>query len=162
MNTTELEALLSLDQKIERHFYHGVFALDQFVENTEVEKENRGVCIVNEQASEAAGTHWVLIYFDEKKVVFFDSFGRPPAYFKLKAKINKLSRRKKKTLEVSKQRLQSYQSVMCGGFVICFAFFLSRNYNLKTISRFFSKVDTAYNDTLIRRFMVKVFSFYFY
>ena len=142
MNTLELKTLLGLDEKIRKKFYYGVFAQDQFKSNTDVEKQKCAICIVNEQPSTAADTHWILVFVDENKVVFFDSFGRPPSHFSIGGKVNKLLKGKKKVLYYPTRQLQSAISNRCGGFVMLAAFLLSRDQTLTTILSLFREGDT--------------------
>lgn len=71
MNTFELYQLAMSDDILSRVFA-GVFAADQLP--MKINKKHKGF-ISNLDTSDKRGSHWVAMYFDNKKCYYFDSYG---------------------------------------------------------------------------------------
>ena len=74
MNTSEINYILSNDCVTQKYF-DGVYAKDVLKEI----KDKPKLIICNTDTSKGEGIHWVLLFFNEKDVEFFDSLGKKPS-----------------------------------------------------------------------------------
>ena len=68
MNTKQLWTALTLN-KVTNPYFDGVYSLDTLV--NKIEKPHLIIC--NTQPSDQSGEHWVLFFFEEDSVDFYDS-----------------------------------------------------------------------------------------
>lgn len=91
------------------------------------------------------GSHWIAIYIDKHGFgTYFDSYGLPPVS---QHHIDRLQRNCKR-FKWNKQRLQSFDSSVCGQYCIVFLYYMCKNKNLRTFCKNFSK-NYNENDILI-------------
>ena len=76
MNTKQLWNALSLNP-ITNNFFDGIYSSDTLKEI----KEKPNLIICNTDPSDKPGEHWVLFFFSEKSVDFYDSLGRDIKYY---------------------------------------------------------------------------------
>ena len=120
-----------------REIFEGLFAKDQFMKE-HFEKKTY-MCVVNEQDSQLPGSHWVMVYQENKKTYFIDSLGRDLTHygFKFKRPVYQVSR-----------RLQCSESKLCGAYLVFFGCRLARGLDLNSIMDYF-RWDCVFNDELI-------------
>lgn len=82
--------------------------------------------ITNTSSHELGGSHWCGWMVDDKKITFFDSFGRHPSdlAFPYKDIIRGFK------LEYNKKQVQDFSSVTCGHYCIQFLYILSLGLDL--------------------------------
>ena len=96
--------------------------------------------IVNTQARNKPGQHWLAFYYDSKGICyFFDSYGRSPNYYNFKNYIKRTA----KKYYFNKIKIQG-DSYLCGLYSIFYLLFKARNQENKFFSKF-SK-NTKKND----------------
>ena len=163
MNTNELRCMLTKDP-VTRAYLRNVYALDQFEEFVRENSLIEGLYVINDQPIHKLGRHWllVLVESENKKIVFFDSFGRPPDYYNLlrlliQSKTNTKRRKAVSGIELNSIQLQSLYSNVCGGYVVFFATQLCRGEMLKDIVKRFDKTNFQKNDEMIIHFIRKYF-----
>ena len=93
-----------------------------------------GAYLINRDEYHDIGTHWVLLYVNNKIVTYFDSFGVEH----IPKEIMKFIDRKKKT---NIYRIQAYDSIMCGYFCIGFINFMFNGKSLTDYTDLFSPND---------------------
>ena len=71
MNTKQLWTALTLN-KVTNPYFDGEYSLDTLVNI--IEKPQLIIC--NTQPSDQSGEHWVLFFFEEDSVDFYDSLGK--------------------------------------------------------------------------------------
>ena len=71
MNTKQLWTALTLNPKT-NFYFDGIFSIDTLQEI----KEKPDLIICNTDPSDQPGEHWVLFFFNENSVDFYDSLGR--------------------------------------------------------------------------------------
>ena len=155
MNTNELKILLERDGRISKYYNYNVFALDQFLTNRIIEHQLNGLYIVNDEISSAAGSHWIIVFFDEKQAVFFDSFAKTPNTYGLDGKLKNIG----KKFSQLQFPLQSSLSTLCGEYCIFFSYHLSRGHSLQQVMKYFKKDNEEVNDLLVKRFVYKLYGF---
>ena len=148
MNTTQLQCALESDPAM-KEYQREVFALDQF-KNAKL--LNKGIYICNEQTSRKPGSHWFLVITESDKVYFIDSFAQSPKYYGVDKKLQKL----KRPVAVLSDSIQNPFSTLCGEYCLFFAYHLSRNFNLKSVTNFFTN-DYVRNDQNIKQFVWRMF-----
>ena len=87
--------------------FNGVFNRD----NLESAVKN-GAYVINLDENHDIGTHWVVLYVNNKTITYFDSFGVEH----IPREIMKFIARKKIVTNI--HRIQAYDSIMCGYFCI--------------------------------------------
>ena len=76
MNTKQLWTALTLNPKT-NFYFDGIFSIDTLKEI----KEKPDLIICNTDPSDQPGEHWVLFFFNENSVDFYDSLGRDITYY---------------------------------------------------------------------------------
>ena len=147
MNTLELTCILKSDPMMKR-FSPRVLAMDEFLAYPLNEK---GLIICNSQSSIKLGEHWFLIFFRNKRELYFiDSLARTPQHYGVHEKF------RDRTVTSLGTALQHKHSTVCGEFTVYFAYNLSRNIPLCRSLELFSH-DQGRNALIVRRFLQKVF-----
>lgn len=103
-------------------------------------------CVVNEDVSQSAGTHWVCMYInDEKRGIFVDSFARRPL-----PEIERFLEKYTISFEVNRIQLQMSTSIVCGMFSSIALVEFSRHKSLKQFLSSFSPFNRYLNDLIIK------------
>ena len=76
MNTKQLWIALTLNPKT-NFYFDGIFSIDTLKDI----KEKPSLIICNTDPSDEPGKHWVLFFFSEDSVDFYDSLGRDITYY---------------------------------------------------------------------------------
>ena len=76
MNTSEINHVLSTNP-VTKKFFNGVYPKDWL----EIISEKPKLIICNTDASDKSGKHWILIFFNNEEVDFFDSLGNKPSQY---------------------------------------------------------------------------------
>ena len=140
MKTIDVEESL-LSDEMTRMIAGGVYAADRLP---------RTMYIANTDPHFKPGRHWVVIYFGEEHIEYFDSLGKQPNriiedYLILMGPNGYLR---------NVRRVQGTQSVNCGQFCLYYAYFKSRDISMDTILSSFT-VDYAFNDYIVEQFVAK-------
>lgn len=101
--------------------------------------------IANESPSCCPVSHWVSLYYDGDKAIYFDSFGRKPCE-ELKSFFKKHNIR---ILEINHNQYQKLSSEKCGMFCCIFLVLCSRGLNLQQIQSKFSIYNHELNDYIV-------------
>ena len=89
--------------------FNGVFSRDNLPNSIK-----NGAYVINLDEYHDIGTHWVALYVNNKTIIYFDSFGVEH----IPTEIMKFIARKKIIANIN--RIQAYDSIMCGYFCIGF------------------------------------------
>ena len=152
MNTNELRCMLTKDP-MTRQNLRDVFAIDHFKDFVAENSLLNGIYVVNTEESYKSGSHWLLVYVTDDKVVFVDTFSRSPDYFNLSKELFS----SKKPVKTLKKQIQSFTSDICGGYVVYFSVRFCRGDNLDKIVKDFCANDLSKNDFLIANFIYNYF-----
>ena len=90
-----------------------------------------------------AGTHWVAIFVNDNRAVYFDSFGVEH----LPVEIQRFLR--KKDIHANIYRIQAYDSILCSYYCIKFLDFMFAGKSLADYTSMFSPTDFKLNDQKI-------------
>jgi hypothetical protein len=136
----QIDKVLNRDV-ITKKVYIGTFARDELPE-----KLNYPCCFVlNTEPRSSSGGHWLAFYFSkERRGYFFDSYGKPPKFFRLTSFMNKHSQ----FWRFNDQRIQG-MSEFCGYYCMLFLLFFARNQENKFFMQFKQNYDN--NDKLIAK-----------
>ena len=93
------------------------------------------------------GTHWVVLYVNNKTIIYFDSFGVEH----IPREIMKFIARKKIITNI--YRIKAYDSIMCGYFCIGFINFMFNGKSLIDYTNLFSPNDLKKNDDIILKYL---------
>lgn len=98
----------------------------------------RQCLVVNTDPSYRPGSHWIGIYFSQRKCIVFDSSGSGLSIFTNKNILNFLRKNKRSHMVYNDIQLQDILSDVCGELCILFCLFMACNYSfhhfLKKIS----------------------------
>ena len=126
MNTKQLWTALTLN-KVTNPYFDGVYSLDTLVNI----KEKPQLIICNTQASDQSGEHWVLFFFEEDSVDFYDSLGKDiieygPSFITF---IKNYTNNFKQCLG----RTQPFESSLCGHYCLYYAYAKCNGYSMEKI-----------------------------
>ena len=140
MKTDELQKIL---QRLCGDVFMGVFPSNHLPHPS-----REGIFVVNTDACNRPGEHWICIFVGlDGKGEFFDSFGRPPDGVFL-SYMNMHCRR----WTYNSLQLQSIASRLCGHYCIFYCAYHCKNFNVHTIASWFTS-DTGLNDVLVHEFV---------
>lgn len=108
--------------------------------------------IFNESKHDEEGTHFVAIFASRHHLYYFDSLG-----LKLENKYIELfcSSQGRRLVE-NKKQIQSYDSLFCGYFCICFIMYMEKAMNFSKFCSHFSSSDLKANDKIVIEFLIKL------
>ena len=89
------------------------------------------------------GTHWIALFCNRNKIVYFDSFGVEHVPEEIKEFIGN------KNIKANIFRVQSNDSMICGYFCIGFIYFMLAGKRLIDFTSMFSPHDFEKNDSII-------------
>ena len=146
MKTLDVEECLMSDD-VTRMIAGGVYAADRL---PTIISYRPLLYIANTDPHFRPGRHWVVIYFGEEHIEYFDPLGKEPNniiedYLTLMGPNGYLRNVK---------RVQGARSVNCGQICLYYAYFKSRVVSMGTILSSFT-VDYAFNDYIVEQFVVK-------
>lgn len=128
--------------------FAGVFPRDQ-IPNHHERAERYPYCFVaNTDTASRPGLHWVAFYYPTSEdCEFFDSYGLHPIWdYRFPINTND-------QLLISTHSLQTFDSNVCGHFVIYFLAKRSLNHSFHSIVDTFMKGSPEWNDSLVRQFV---------
>ena len=102
-----------------------------------------GTYVINLDEYSDIGTHWVVLYVNNKTVIYFDSFQVEHIPKEVKKFINN------KNIIANIFRLQAYDSVMCRYFCTGFIDFMLKGNNLTDFTNIFSLNNFKKNADII-------------
>ena len=102
-----------------------------------------GAYVTNLDEFKLIGTHWIGLYVNANKIVYFDSFGVEHIPKEIKRFIGN------KNIKTNIRRIQSYDSIMCEYFCIGFIDFMIKSKILLEYTNLFSPNDHEKNDEII-------------
>ena len=125
--------------------HQDLYAMDtEVISRDFLPSSGEGGYIMNSDASNKPGRHWVALYFPRNEAVeFVDSLGHPPEYYNITTwnyyKYNMI-------------KLQSDQSQSCGYFCLYYIIHRSRGRSMETIMKDFTS-DLYKNEKTVRTFI---------
>ena len=99
-----------------------------------------GACVKNLDEYKIIGTHWVVLYVNNNDVTYFDSFGVESIPREIKKSTGN------KNIKTNINRIQAYDSIMCGYFCIVFIDLMLKGNSLLDYTNLFSPNDYEKND----------------
>ena len=117
--------------------FNGVFSRDTI---------KNGAYVINLDEYRDIGTHWVVLYVNNKTIKYFDSFGVEH----IPKEIIKFIGNKKIITNIF--RMQAYDSIMCGYFCTGFINFMFNGNSLTDYTSLFSPNDLKKNDDIILKY----------
>lgn len=108
--------------------------------------------IFNESKHNEEGTHFVAIYANKRYLYYFDSLG-----LKLENKyIEMFCGLQGRQLIESKKQVQSFDSLFCGYFCVCFIMYMEATMDFSQFCNHFCKSNLKINDTIVVDFIIKL------
>ena len=115
MNTKQLWTALTLNPKT-NFYFDGIFSIDTLKEI----KEKPDLIICNTDPSDQPGEHWVLFFFNENSVDFYDSLGHDITYYG--SEFINFIKNYTSNLGQCLRRMQPVKSDLCGHYCLYNAF----------------------------------------
>ena len=122
--------------------FNGVFSRDNLPNNN----IRNGAYVINLDEYRDIGTHWVVLYVNNKTIVYFDSFGVEHISKKIMKFIGN------KNIITNIFRIQAYDSIMCGYFCIGFLNFMFNGNSFTDYTSLFSPNDLKKDDDIILKY----------
>ena len=150
MNTFQINQLLKKDPYA-KQIFKGALARDQLPKTL---PPTPVAYVVNTQASNHPGEHWVAIYFDRYgNGEFFDSYAFPAELYGFDTFMNQHS----KQWIANDKPLQSLFGVTCAYFCVCYIILRCREIPMRSIISRFSSSNLTENDRKVTRFIDNYF-----
>ena len=105
-----------------------------------------GAYVINLDEYYDIGTHWITLYVNNKTFTYFDSFG-----------IEHIPKEVKKFIgnrNIISNRIQNYDSVMCGYFCIGFIDYMFKGTSLTDYTNLFSPNNLKKNDDIVLNYFL--------
>ena len=118
--------------------FNGAYSRDNLLN-----KIKDGAYIINLDEHADTGTHWIALFCNKNKIVYFYSFGVEHIPKEIKEFIGN------KNIEANIYRVQANDSIMCGYFCIGFIDFMLAGKTLIDYTNLFSPYDFDKNDRII-------------
>lgn len=135
MNTKQLYKAL-IQNEITEPFFDGIYPRDLLVDITS--KPNLIIC--NTDTSDKKGEHWLLFFFNkDKSVDFFDSLGKN--IYSYGKEIVNFAKTYAVSFNESTDRMQPFNSSLCGHYCLFYAYYKCKGYNMKNILKKMSSAD---------------------
>ena len=101
--------------------------------------------LYNTDKKESIGMHWLIIFYDKNKTIFFDPLGYSPTMYAFPYIVS----RKRLPVIMNPSNVQHLKnSSLCGHFCVLYSLLLARKFKLKKINDFFSE-DIKLNEAII-------------
>lgn len=144
MNTKQIWQALTSNNVTEPYF-DGVFPADRI----KYIKKKPKLIICNTDPSNKPGKHWVLFYFNDRSVDFYDSLGKDPSHYgeEFVNLIQKFSTAYNKV----NYRTQPLNSNLCGYYCLYFAYGRCKGYSMEYI------VNSMLSSEKVINFVLKKF-----
>ena len=127
MNTSEINYILS-NNCVTKKYFDGVYPKDMLAEI----KSKPKLIICNTDTSIGEGKHWVLIFFNENDVEFFDSLGESPFVYGNEF-VSFMKKFDYNYCNSSLNRIQPLNSDLCGQYCILYAHKRCQGYDMNFI-----------------------------
>lgn len=154
MNTGQLGCVIKCDEIMSKVVI-GVYPYDRLPRY--INEVPQGV-IVNTDAHDGPGDHWVALYIDDSnRGEFFCSFGYSVTQYS-KQFINYFNHLGIKAVTSNRQKLQSDNTNVCGYYAVYYLAHRCRGISLTKIVETFDKFDTVVNDAYVQDFIVNTYT----
>ena len=127
----------------------GVFPCDM---HPKIRQRKNFSLIFNTGDSSTKGEHFIAIYFNEKNLFYFDSFGKKPNDKNI-IKFIKSQQRKIKKIIFWDKPIQDVNSSYCGFY--CIGFLMHKYYKILNFKKQFKTDNLIKNDDIVINFIVK-------
>ena len=144
MNTKQLWTALTLNPKT-NFYFDGIFSIDTLKEI----KEKPDLIICNTDPSDQPGEHWVLFFFNENSVDFYDSLGRDITYYG--SEFINFIKNYTSNFEQCLRRTQPLESDLCGYYCLYYAFAKCNGFSMEKI------IDNMLSKDNVTEFVNKMF-----
>jgi hypothetical protein len=144
------DQLTKFCSKILKNNFLGVFPCDFYP--LKFHMINKTSVIFNLSTSKEKGSHFVAIYKNNKKILYFDSFGKKKSnkHIKLFFKSSQCQ------ISYNLTCIQDIKSYFCGIYCLAFLIFCQKeNGTLKSFINMFNKKNLSLNDTIVTRYVLK-------
>ena len=128
--------------------FNGVFSRDNLPNHNNVKN---GTFVINFDEYRDIGTHWVVLYVNNKTIIYFDSFGVEHIPKEI-MKFIKSGFPGNKNLITNIYRIQAYDSIICGYFCIGLINFMFNGNSLTDYLIFFHQTILKKNDDIIFKY----------
>ena len=126
MNTKQLWNALTLNTVINNNF-DGIFSIDTLKEI----KEKPTLIVRNKDPSDKAGEHWVLFFFHDNTVDFYDSLAHEITYYG--SEFIYFIKRFANNLRYTVRRTQPIKTDLCGHYCLYYVFKKCEGYSMEDI-----------------------------
>lgn len=113
-----------------------------------------GFLIVNSGYKKNIIGHWLLFYFNNGKIIFFDSFAKDPLHYGGKILTFYLSYNNRR---LALQRpSQNEKSMLCGAYCIFVGYYLCKGYSIDKLVKLISFTNKIKNDRIVEQFLYRL------
>jgi len=137
---------------VSRQYFKGVYARDMLPQFPQTFKKS--FYVINIDPKHMPGSHWVVVYFDNGKGFYFDSFGVPPIHRDIIQFLEKAS-----SYRYNDRIIQHVNGITCGLYCVFVILHLSKGYSIQYVLNSFESNRSYVNDRKIRQWAASNISF---
>ena len=152
LSTTELNNFVKNDVVL-RRYYVGCYPADVMPKTI-----NKRCCwIWNVDEKDKPGTHWIAIIKEDRDILFFDSFGKTPEFFKRQYWMDNFHKQGWGVTQVNNVQLQAHMSRTCGVWCLYYlrAYFLDQKHVLESFTSITSQL--IQNEQRLKKLAFRMF-----
>ena len=135
MNTEDINAILSTNS-VTRDIFLGVFALDELPKSQLM--TDRWFLVCNCCPISLPGEHWVLLFYENDEIQFFDSFGNSPDFYVMERFILEQN---PGTVSFNQEQFQSFDSDACGHYCVLVGYMRSAGEKMEAVTSNLRRLD---------------------
>ena len=134
MNTKQLWNALTLNP-VTNNYFDGIFSIDTLKDI----KEKPTLIVCNTDPSDKAGEHWILFFFYDDSVDFYDSLGHDITYYG--SEFIDFIEKFANNFQYTVRRTQPIKTNVCGHYCLYYAFKKCKGYSMEDIINNFPNKD---------------------
>ena len=108
--------------------------------------------IFNESKHDEDGSHFVAIFSTPNKIYYFDSLGLKLENSYISLFLHTTGRE----LVIKEKQIQSFDSIFCGIFCLCFIAYMEKGFNYTNFFEIFTAENLKLNDCVSTEFLLKL------
>ena len=126
MNTKQLWNALTLNP-VTNNYFDGIYSIDTLKDI----KEKPTLIVYNTDPSDKAGEHWILFFFHDDTVDFYDSLGHEITYYG--SEFIDFIKKFANNFQYTVRRTQPIKTDVCGHYCLYYSFKKCKGYSMQDI-----------------------------
>ena len=136
MNTEDINTILSTNS-VTKDTFLGVFALDELPKSKLM--MDRWFLVCNCCPISLPGEHWVLMFYENDEIQFFDSFGKAPDFYNGMERF--ILEQNPGAVSFNPEQFQSFGSDACGHYCVLVGYMRSAGETMEAVTSNLRRLD---------------------